>query len=68
MTFKDKEMTAEELLNWSGDTLMALNRYRVSRMTIKKIGGSDYLFVETGGFGTQNPAGWKSPFYVMKRH
>jgi hypothetical protein len=36
-------------------------------MTVKKINGSEYLFVEVGGFNSRNPVGWKSPYYVMKR-
>ena len=36
-------------------------------MNVKTIGGSDYLFIEAGGFSDKNPAGWKCPLVVMKR-
>ena len=36
-------------------------------MQIKKIDGSEYLFVEAGEFSTRNKPGWKSILCVMKR-
>jgi len=67
MTFKDKGETDEMLWIWSGDTLMDLEWNQALKMTVKTIGGGDYLFIEAGGFSTQNPVGWQSPWYVMKR-
>ena len=67
MTFKDMGMTNEGLWIWSGGTLMDLNRYQALKMAVRTIGGSDYLFIEAGGFSTRNPVGWQSPLYVMKR-
>jgi len=67
MTFKDKGRTDEALWIWSGNTLMDLDRYQALKMTVKAIDGSDYLFIEAGGFSTRNPVGWQSPLYVMKR-
>jgi hypothetical protein len=67
ITFKDNGLTGDPMLIWSGHTLMDLDRYQAMKMTVKKIGGSDYLFVETGGFSEKNPVGWKTPLYVMKR-
>jgi len=46
---------------------MDLDRYQALQMTVKNIGGDDHLFIEAGGFSTRNPAGWQSPWYVMKR-
>jgi len=67
ITFKDNGLTGDPMLIWSGDTLMDLDRYQAMKMTVKKIGGSDYLFVETGGFSEKNPVGWKTPLCVMKK-
>ena len=67
MTFKDQGRTGDAQWIWSGDVLMDLNRYQALKMTVKTIGGSDYLFVEAGGFSTRNPNGWHSPLCVMKR-
>jgi len=59
---------------WSGDTLIDLRRdyrggaaYEALKMMAKTIEGTDYLFVEAGGFSTKHPAGWKSPWIVLER-
>jgi hypothetical protein len=67
MTFKNNGLTGDGLRIWSGDTLMDLDRYQAQKMTVKRIDGNDYLFIEAGGFSTRNPVGWQSPWYVMKR-
>ena len=67
MTFKDNSQTDKALWIWSGNTLMDLDRYQTLKMTVRKIDGSDYLFIEAGGFSTRNPVGWQSPWYVMQR-
>ena len=36
-------------------------------MKVKTIGGTNYLFVEAGGFSTRNKPEWKTPYYVLKR-
>ena len=67
ITFKNKGLTGSPTLIWSGDTLMDLDRYEALKMKTKKVGGSDYLFIETGGFSTRKPADWHSPWQVMQR-
>jgi len=67
VTFKDKGLTGVGTWIWSGDTLMDLSRYQALKMTVRTIGGSDYLFIEAGGFSARNRPGWKTPLYVMKR-
>jgi len=67
MAFKNNGLTGQGLWIWSGDTLMDLNRFQALKMTVNGIGGSDYLFVEAGGFSTRNKPGWQTPLYVMKR-
>ena len=67
VTFKDKGLTTIGTWIWSGDTLMDLSRYQALKMKVKRIDGSDYLFVEAGGFSTRNRPGWQTPWYVMKR-
>ena len=37
------------------------------KITPRSIDGTVYLFIEAGGFGLKNPAGWQSPLMVMKR-
>ncbi|MBT3198584.1 MAG: hypothetical protein HN350_01590 [Phycisphaerales bacterium] len=67
VTFKDKGMTSDGLWIWSGDTLMDLSKYQALKMQVRKIGGADYLFIETGGFSTRNKPDWKPQLCVMKR-
>ena len=67
ITFKDKALTNNPTLVWSGDILMDLNKYQALKIMPQKIGDSEYLFVETGGFGTRNKPGWKSKLYVLKK-
>ena len=56
------------LLLWSGDTLMDLNQRAALKITPKTIDGTDYLFVESGGFGPKNAVGWKTLLMVFKRN
>ncbi len=67
VTLKDDGLTDAETQLWSGDILMDLARYQALKMTHKTVGDSDYLFIEAGGFGDKNSAGWKSPLIVLKR-
>ena len=65
--FAGNGRTDSELLIWSGDTLMDLTKYQALKMTVKTIDGSDYLFVEAGGFSTRNKPGWTCPWCVLIR-
>jgi len=67
VTFKDGGETDSPLQIWSGDMLMNLDRNEVLKMTIKPENGTEYLFVESGGFSEKNPLGWKSSLIVLKR-
>lgn len=44
-----------------------VTRYQALMMVPKSIGGSDYLFVEAGGFRTRQKPEWKPQLLVMKR-
>ena len=67
LTFLGGGATSDATWIWSGDTLMDLNRYQALKMTPGTLEGTDYLFVEAGGFSTRNQPGWKSKLYVLKR-
>lgn len=43
-----------------------LEQSQALKITRKTIDGTGYLFIESGGFGPKNPAGWQSPLFVMK--
>lgn len=67
ITFKEQGETDNLLWIWSGETPMDLNRNRALMMTVRQIDGSDYLFIEAGGFSERNPVGWRSSLYAMTR-
>lgn len=67
ITFKASGKTDNMMRIWSGNTFMDLAYNHALKMTVKTIGPSDYLFIESDGFSTRNPTGWQSPLYVMKR-
>jgi hypothetical protein len=37
------------------------------KMVVKSIDGTEYLFLEKGGFGYRVPKTYVPPFYVLKR-
>ena len=53
---------------WSGDKLMNLENATAHQISPKQVGDTDYLFIESGGFNPKHPAGWKSPWMVLKRN
>jgi len=67
ITFQDNGGTDSPNWIWSGDKLMDLERNEALEITPESINGTDYLFIESGGFGPKNPAGWQSPLMVLKR-
>ena len=67
ITFKDGGLTDSGARIWSGDTLMDLDGFQALKLSPKTIGGSEYLFIEAGGFSENNPVGWNSPLIVMKK-
>jgi hypothetical protein len=64
---KDMGITDSPSWIWSGDILMDLERSQALKITSKSINGTDYLFIESGGFGPKNTAGWQCPLMVLKR-
>ena len=67
ITLKDDGSTPDELVIWSDTMLLDLRKNEAVKMTPRTIDGTDYLFIETGGFHTKHGPVWKSPLYVMKR-
>jgi hypothetical protein len=67
ITFQNGGATDDSTWIWSADRLMDLNRYQALKMTPKTLDGSEYLFIEAGGFSTRNKLGWKSKLYVLSR-
>lgn len=65
--FQEDGLTTEPRYIWSGDMLMDIENNIALRITPRTIEGTDYLFIESGGFSPKNPAGWTSPLMVLKR-
>ena len=59
--------TSEPTWAWSNETLMDLNRYQALKMEVKKVGKTDFLFVESGGFSKRNKPEWRSKWYVLEK-
>jgi hypothetical protein len=67
LTFSTNGATDDPLWLWSGDTLMNLRRNEALKMDLQTLDGTEYLFIQAGGFQTKNGSQWKSPWFVMKR-
>lgn len=67
LQFKDHGQTDNPAMLWSGDMLMDLTRYEALKMKNQTIDGTEYLFIEEGGFHTRRPSDWKSRWIVMKK-
>ena len=70
--FRDIELkndgsTAHASWIWSGDRLMNLEQLTAHKINHQHIDGTDFLFIEAGGFAPNRPAGWTSPLMVLKR-
>ncbi|MGB0767940.1 MAG: hypothetical protein ACPGYV_09545, partial [Phycisphaeraceae bacterium] len=59
--------TGEPAYLWSGNTLMNLTRYEALQMRLESIAGTEYLFVERGGFNRRHRPGWKTNWFVLTR-
>ena len=70
--FKEIELkadgkTASPLMIHSGGVLMDLKTNEALQMQVKSIDGTDYLFIETGGFDTKHGMDWKPQWEVLVR-
>lgn len=67
ITFNGDGSTHDDFIIWTGDRLMDLRKNDALKITPAKIDGTDYLFIEAGGFHAKHGPEWKSPLHVMKR-
>jgi hypothetical protein len=75
LVLKDDGSTSDQRFGWSGDNLMDTKERQMLKMITKSIDGTDYLFIEAGGFSKKNrntwapdhPVDWKPALYVMKK-
>lgn len=67
ITLQEGGRTSASTWAWSGNTLMDLNKYQALKMRGKKIGETEYLFVECGDFSTRHKADWQSQWFVFRR-
>lgn len=67
LTFNSNGATDDPLWIWAGDTLMNLRKNEALKMNVQSLNGTEYLFIQAGGFQTKNGNQWKSPWFVLKR-
>jgi len=67
ISFKEGGFTDSTAFFWSGDMVMDLSKRQVLKITPKTMDGTDYLFVEAGGFSEKNPPTWQCPLMVLQR-
>ena len=67
ITFKDDGETDSPTRVWSGDTLMDLDKYQALKLRNQSIGGTQYLFLEAGGFSNRHKTDWQSKWYVLSQ-
>ena len=67
MTFEEGGGTGSPLWVWSGEHLMDLDRYQALKMERREIDGTEYLFIQTGGFSTRNKPDWRSQWLVLQK-
>ena len=67
LDFRSGGKTANQLLLWSGDILMDLDRYEALEMKLSTIGNKDYLIIENGNFSNRHKADWKPEMVVFER-
>jgi hypothetical protein len=67
INLKSDGTTDDLLWIWSGDILMDLRKNQALKMEIGKHDGTEYLFIEAGGFNTKHGDQWKSPWFILKR-
>ena len=52
---------------WCQRDVIDLNQNFALKMVLKKVGGTEYLFIEAGQIPRRVEAGWKPNFLVLKR-
>jgi hypothetical protein len=67
LNLKENGSTDNPMRFWTGDLLVDHVVGDALKMTIERVEGREYLFVEEGGFGPGKKEGWKPRLYVMVR-
>ena len=67
ITFNDKGLTDTPTRVWSGDTLMDLEKYQALKMKTQSVSGTEYLFIELGGYSNRHKPDWRTKWYVLSR-
>lgn len=65
ITLHDDGKNSDPTWIWSGYRLMDLTNYQALKMEPKTVDGTEYLFIEGGGFSNRNKPDWKSAWLVL---
>ena len=68
IAFMDDGATDDGLVIWTDGMLLDLRKNEALRVAPRTINSMDYLFIEAGGFNTNNGPDWKTPLLAMKRN
>lgn len=68
ITINSDGSTHDPMMIWSGSKLLNLKKNEALTMTVKTIGGEQYLFIEEGGFKQERGPEWTSPLIVFKKN
>jgi len=67
LTFKPNGHTNDRLVFHTDDQLLDPAYNQALQITVKDYDGTEYLFIEAGGFRPNKPSDWTPPLYVFKR-
>ena len=67
LVLNDNGRTDNPIMLWSGDILLDLDKYQALQMRTRTIDGTEYLFVESGGFSNRHNANWRNGWAVLQR-
>ncbi len=67
VTFKPEGRTDDFKVMYSGDLLLDLAGGQGLKMQLRTLDGSEYLFIEAGGFREDQAGDWQTSYYVMQR-
>ncbi len=67
LTFHSRGGTHDPMWIWTDGKLMNLEESEALSIRARTVNGTQYLFVENGGFSEDHPRGWFSPWNVLVR-
>ncbi len=67
ITLENDLYTGDPLFIWTGAKLLDIERLEALSVQQDRVRGTDYLFIQRGGFSPDHEAGWTSPWLVFEK-